>query len=294
MSQTAVLAHALEPLRLEPSRSAVLLDVDGTLAPIVQRAEEAHVPESTRSLLIEVLRRYGLVACVSGRRAQEARQIVGIGSMTYVGNHGAELLVPGATSVRALDPALAPLGGGVREHAERAFTHRLRALRVRLEDKGTIAAFHWRGAPDEELAEQAVREVAEQATSDGLAVHWGRKVLELRPPGELSKGRAVKVLLGGNASDGDMSPDKAATAGDTSDAGGGDAPFRAALYAGDDRTDIDAFDALTALSDEGALAYALRVAVASPEAPPELLDRADLVLERPADIHRMLAGLLEG
>src|SRR5690349_14732677 len=63
----ARLADALSPLRSDPSRSAVLLDVDGTLAPIVRYAEEAHVPEGTRSLLIELARRYAVVACVSGR-----------------------------------------------------------------------------------------------------------------------------------------------------------------------------------------------------------------------------------
>ncbi|MDE3070921.1 MAG: trehalose-phosphatase [Acidobacteriota bacterium] len=274
MPPPAVLAHALDPLRQDPARAAVLLDVDGTLAPIVERAEEAHVPEGTRGLLIELVRRYGLVACVSGRRAQEARQIVGIGSMAYVGNHGAELLAPGATEVRALDPAFASLGERVRECAHDAFTQRLRTLRVRLEDKGAISAFHWRGVPDEQMAESAVREVAEQATREGLAVHWGRKVLELRPPGELSKGRAVRLLLGGEDGDG--------------------GPFTSAVYAGDDRTDIDAFDALASLKEDGTIAYALRVAIASPEAPPELLERADLVLERPAAVHGLLAGLLEG
>src|SRR3954471_1924533 len=61
------LAEALEPLRSEPSRAAVLLDVDGTLAPIVRHPTAAHAPEPTRAPLISVSKRYGLVACVSGR-----------------------------------------------------------------------------------------------------------------------------------------------------------------------------------------------------------------------------------
>src|SRR5437764_1235155 len=72
VSAAMTLAEALEVVRADPSRSAVLLDVDGTLAPIVRHADDAHVPEVTRTQLIAVSRRYRLVACVSGRRAATA------------------------------------------------------------------------------------------------------------------------------------------------------------------------------------------------------------------------------
>ena len=106
MSAAATLSEALAPLRADPAHSAVLLDVDGTLAPIVRRAEDAHVPEPTRAPLIAVARRYGLVACVSGRQATTARRIVSLGSITYVGNHGAEILRGGRTEVER-DPGVA-------------------------------------------------------------------------------------------------------------------------------------------------------------------------------------------
>ena len=97
MSAAATLAEALEPLRADPARSAVLLDVDGTLAPIVRHADDAQVPEATRGVLIQVARRYGCVACVSGRQAAMARRIVALGSIAYLGNHGIELLRSGST-----------------------------------------------------------------------------------------------------------------------------------------------------------------------------------------------------
>jgi len=68
---------------------------------------------------------------------------------------------------------------------------------VRAEDKDLIAAFHWRGVPDEAAAEAAVREVAEAAEAAGLLTHWGRKVLEVRPPVVLDKGRGIQRLLRG-------------------------------------------------------------------------------------------------
>src|SRR3954449_6442751 len=80
VSAATTLAEALEVVRADPARSAILLDVDGTLAPIVRHADDAHVPEVTRTQLIAVSRRYALVACVSGRRAATARRMGSIGS----------------------------------------------------------------------------------------------------------------------------------------------------------------------------------------------------------------------
>src|SRR3989442_1535988 len=94
---SALLSEALAPLRTHRDRVAILLDIDGTLAPIVEHADEAHVPEGTRLLLIEIAKGYGVVACVSGRRASEARAMVSIGTISYLGSHGAELLRAGWT-----------------------------------------------------------------------------------------------------------------------------------------------------------------------------------------------------
>ena len=167
------------------------------LAPIVRHADDAHVPEPTRVPLIAVAKRYGLVACVSGRRAATARRIVSLGSITYVGNHGAEVLRGGATEVE-LDPEVAGWSPRMDEWAREAWNDELHRLRVRAEDKDVIRAYHWRGAPDEAAAEAAVRELAERAEEDGLVVHWGRKVLEVRPPVALNKGRGVEHLLDGH------------------------------------------------------------------------------------------------
>lgn len=273
VSSAATLVQALEPLRSDPLHGAVLLDVDGTLAPIVEHAEDAHVPEATRAPLIAVTKRYGLVACVSGRRAQAARQIVAIGSIAYVGNHGGELLPPGATKTELLDSTIASWGERVAEFGERAYTGALRSLRVRYEDKGIIVAFHWRGARDEDAAEAALRELAESAQQEGLAVHWGRKVLEIRPPVTLEKGRGIAALFS------EMLERV-------------ESPFTAAMYVGDDLTDADAFRELRRMVADGALKSALCVGVASDEAPPELVEAADLVVDGPADVRALLAALL--
>jgi trehalose 6-phosphate phosphatase len=266
VSPSATLVEALGPIRSEPAHAAVLLDIDGTLAPIVRHAGDAHVPEATRAVLIEVSRRYGVVACVSGRRAATARSIVAIGTIAYLGNHGGELLRPGSTRAE-INPELEAWTARVRAFADRALTPEHHRMRVRPEDKDAIAAFHWRGAPDEQIAEAAVREIAERAQSEGLAVHWGRKVLEVRPPVEFDKGLGIAGLL--------RSEDVAT-----------------AVYAGDDTTDLDAFRALRALRETGELESALCVAVTSDETPPDLAAEADLNVEGPAGVRGLLEALL--
>ena len=168
--------------------------MDGTLAPIVRHADDAIVPAPTRSLLSAIAKRYGLVACVSGRRATDTRRIVSIGSIAYIGNHGGEVLRP-AGPRSAVDPELAAWTRRIQDFARAADTPELRRLRVRLEDKGAIVGFHWRGAPDETEAEIAVRGIATEAETEGFQTHWGRKVLEVRPPVRIDKGIGVRNLL---------------------------------------------------------------------------------------------------
>jgi trehalose 6-phosphate phosphatase len=292
------LVEALEPLRSDPSSSAVLLDIDGTLAPIVRHADDAHVPEATRALLIEIAKRYRLVGCVSGRRAATARQIVAIGTIAYIGNHGGELLRPGATRPE-LDPELAAWSERVRDFATRVLTAEHQRLRVRAEDKQAIAAFHWRGAPDEVAAQAAVQEIAARAEQEGFAVHWGRKVLEVRPPVAFDKGLGVMALLDGRNPDvpssrvtGGARAGSAGEEGEASGVAGTDGDVSAALYVGDDTTDLDAFRGLRALVQAGKLTRAVCVAVRSEEAPPELVEEADLTIDGPEGVRRLLEALL--
>jgi trehalose 6-phosphate phosphatase len=270
----APLVEALERLRSDPSHAAVLLDIDGTLAPIVRHAADAHVPEATRTLLIEIAKRYRVVGCVSGRRAATARQIVSIGTIAYVGNHGGEVLRPGSTRPE-LDPDVAAWSDRVREFAAEVYTAEIQRLRVRSEDKQVIAAFHWRGAPDEPAAEEAVRAIAARAETEGFVVHWGRKVLEVRPPVTLDKSLGVTALLG-----------KAV------EHPGGSAAIGAAVYVGDDTTDLDAFRGLRTLVSEQLLSYAVCVGVSSDEAPPELIEQADLTVDGTAGVRELLEALL--
>lgn len=262
-------ASALEPFRLRPERCAVLTDVDGTLAPIVDRPEDARVPAETTAVLERLASRYGLVACVTGRRALEARAMVGVEGVVYVGNQGFELLRPGEDEP-LIDPAARPRGHRTGDFVAGLDWDALDALGVRREDKGPIQVLHWRGAPDDATAERAVREIAGRARDLGLIPLWGRKVLDLRPVAGIDKGSAVHRLLIEHA------------------------PLDAALFAGDDRTDLDAFRALRALAGSARLGSAVLVGVDSLESPQEIAAEAELVVAGTEGVLEILQALEGG
>jgi trehalose 6-phosphate phosphatase len=108
--------------------------------------------------------------------------------------------------------------------------------------------------------------VAEEAEAAGLATHWGRKVLEIRPPVPLDKGRALRELVAAKRP-------------------------RTALFGGDDATDLDAFEALESLVSEGELDAAVRVGVRSDEGPAAIVDRADVVVDGVGGFVRVLEEL---
>ena len=161
----------------EPGAAAILLDVDGVLAPIVPVPAAAAVPEETQAELRRLHRRYALVACISGRSGGEARRIVGVEELVYVGEHGLEL-----------EPAAA------------GWSERLRAFAATVpwddvELKPLTVSFHYRRAANEDEALALLEGVAQRAREDGLVPRFGRMVLELRPPLDANKGTAVRHLL---------------------------------------------------------------------------------------------------
>ena len=215
------------------------------LAPIVDVPHEAVVPEETRAELRRLNGRYALVACISGRSGADARRIVGLDELVYVGEHGLELEPDAAAWSEQLQQFAATVAWDD------------------IERKPLTVTFHYRRAEDEQEALTLLEAVAVRARHEGIVARFGRKVLELRPPIGAHKGTAVAHLLGERG-------------------------LERALYAGDDTTDLDAFRGLEGLE------LGVRVAVASLEAPPELREAADIVVDSPAELVQLLRSPLGG
>ena len=207
----------LAPLAEAPERSALLLDVDGVLAPIVARPELAEVPEPTRAELERLAGRYLLVAAVSGRGGDDARRLVGVDGVRVVGNHGLEL-----------DPRAPELTQQLRRFRETV----PEVPGAWIEDKGLSFTFHYRESDDPEAVAETLEPVAARAEEAGFEAFRGRMVLEIRPGVRVNKGTAVRALLRETGAS-------------------------RALYAGDDTTDVDGFAGLGMIPLEHAVRVAV-------------------------------------
>lgn len=255
----------LESFRQQLDSAGVFLDFDGTVSDIVPVASEARPVAGARDLLESLARRARCVAVISGRSARELLAWLGP-DLEIWGVHGAQRARGGRVELSEAARPYAETMTEVREEAERAVAD-LVLDGVAIEDKDVIVALHWRAAADGRRAEDALVAVARRlADRYGLTVAGSRKTIELRPPVELSKSAVVLRRAR-------------------------QAHLRAAMFVGDDTVDLPAFDALDELAGEGVAA--VRVAVRSDESPGELLRRADVVVEGPAGVMKMLGELLE-
>ena len=249
---------------------ALVTDFDGTLAPIVNDPALARpLPAAVRAL--EVLAgALGLVGVLSGRPVAFLREHFPIAGIELVGQYGMERLAYGGIVV---DPRVEPFVRSVAEAATEAETMWPMLL---VERKGALSVtIHWRGTPGHQPAPGALEELAAR---HGLAMFDARMAAELRPPVPLDKGTALEMLL----ADADRAPDSAGGLG-------------CVVVLGDDRGDLAAFDALDRELDDPSRESpgemeGLRIAVRSPEAPPELLDRADVVVEGPVAVAEFLTA----
>lgn len=246
--------------RLGGTPLVVLLDVDGTLAPIAPRPEDAIVPEETIAALRALAARADAhVGLISGRGAVDARRLVGVDGLWAAGNHGFEMLRPDGV-LRVHD------GVGQWTSALAAVRDRAKALVARapgalLEDKGATLSIHYRLA-EERDAPRLAAEVEALAAASGLRVTHGRKVIEVRPPIAVDKGTAVLALAREL---------------------GADSPAASVLFAGDDTTDEDAMRALRGWRPE---VVTIHVQGEEPRA-----TLAEFVVDGPATLAQWLAAL---
>ena len=234
LPRTADGRAGLDALRADPGRALVALDYDGTLAPSV-----------------------GRLALLTGRPAQVVVDLAGLAAvpgLVVLGQYGVERWEAGRVSAAPPAPGIGAARAALPELVE--------WLGAEVEDKGLSLVVHTRNAPagaQERLAEP----VGELARRVGLEVHYGRRVLELRPPGFDKHGALMAVA--------DPLPG-------------------AVLFAGDDIGDGRAFDAVDELRVAGV--PGLTLFSDSDEGPDSLRARADVVVDGPPGVVAFLRELL--
>lgn len=268
-SAAEVLPHAFQWLARwarewrQAGQLVLLLDFDGTLAPIVERPELAAPLPGARAALDRLLaRRDVAVAVVSGRGLADARDLLGVEQIAYAGNHGMEIEAPGLQEVHAEAAGARPALERVAQRVQSSVRDVPGAI---VEDKRLTLSIHYRQVADAQV-HRVRRAVADALQGEPeLRVTEGKKVLEVRPVVDWHKGRAVTFLLE------HLHPRPAAPV----------------LYIGDDTTDEDAF---AALRERGGAAYGVLVTEAAPAAP---ATAARCFVRDPAEVAQLLQRLAE-
>jgi trehalose 6-phosphate phosphatase len=245
----------IDALAERPAATAIFVDYDGSLAPIVDRPDDAVALPVALQALRDLVGRVGSVGIVSGRPVSFLVDRVGIPGLVLAGLYGMELSIAGE---RRVDPRVVPFCAAVAAAAGEA---EARLPGIIIERKAEVSVtLHWRMAPDR--AAEVLTVAADLADRHGLAELRTRFAIELRPPVAIDKGTAVDALIAG---------------------------YDVAAFAGDDTGDLAAFAALGRAAGDGRLTRAVRIGVHSVEMPPELPDAVDGLVDGPVG----LADLLE-
>jgi trehalose 6-phosphate phosphatase len=237
---------------LASGRAGLVTDIDGTISPIVAVPADASVLPRARQALAGLRDVLALVGVVSGRRVTDARKMVDLNGLVYVGNHGFEMLeTSDAEPGRAVEivtealpwvPRLAAALDDMQRH--------LSQPGILIENKGATASLHYRLAPDLVAARAEILDLARRlALPVGFQIEEGRKVLNLLPPLTISKGTALIHLARRHA-------------------------LQRLVYIGDDVTDAHAFKALAIMAQSGEL-QTLSVGVVGGETPRSVSQIAD-------------------
>ncbi len=254
--------ETLAPLITDAAGTAIFLDLDGTLAPIMPRPDDVSVPAEISRLIRNLAHQYLAVTVVSGRPATAVKRIVGNSELAYIGNHGFETMLPGHAAVVCDDaqpyiPKIRELIEYCRKDEEMA------EMGVWLEDKTATMTFHYRRSTNPEQSMAFIRKkLFPMIEKLGLAVSEGRMVFEVRPPVPVNKGSAVGGLL-----------DRLVC--------------KRAIYIGDDTTDVDALKELRKRRRRTDHVM-VGVGVISDEMPAELPRHADLLVERTSGVEQVL------
>jgi trehalose 6-phosphate phosphatase len=158
--------------------AGILLDVDGTLSPIVERPELAELTAGARPALSRLVGRYRVVAAISGRTRDELERLVDVEGVRLVGSYG---LATGSVPAHVISAVRA-----VSDEVEGAW----------VETKGATIAVHYRAAPDVNVAGRMLEErLGVLAVPARMALVPGKRVVELVPAGLPLKEGAVERII---------------------------------------------------------------------------------------------------
>lgn len=167
-----------EALAADATSAGILLDVDGTLSPIVERPELAELAAGARPVLSRLVERYRVVAAISGRTRDELEGLVDVVGVRLIGSYG---LASGPVPAEVISAVLAAA-----DEVEGAW----------METKGATIAVHYRATRDANAAGRLLQErLSALALPARMALVPGKYVVELVPAGLPLKEGAVDRII---------------------------------------------------------------------------------------------------
>ena len=239
----------------------LLLDLDGTISEIVPQPDGASVSLHVKTALRALHRRLSLVAIITGRSAKQARDIVGLQELVYVGNHGLERLKKGRVTLAEEARSFAPF----LEQLLSELQLRFRPSGLFFEDKGSSFAIHYRQVEDPERAREKVLLAIKELAEGQVKILLGKTVINVLPPIDVTKGTAVVSLVE-------------------------EYGLSSAILIGDDVTDIDSFRSAAYLPNRKDFA-SISIAVVGSDSPEELEQGADFILSKVSEVEYFLKWL---
>ncbi|HOI71981.1 MAG TPA: trehalose-phosphatase [Methanobacterium sp.] len=253
----------LEIFKNDP-KTAIITDIDGTISEIAPTPEKAMVTTSMQNELAKLMEKFKIVAVVSGRSALNAREMVGVNGLLYVGNHGMEFLKDGKLSIH---PEVEKYIHEIQETGKKLKSGDMSSLEgLIFEDKGICYTIHYRlCSPSENPREKILKTLHDDPECKKFNIAEGRQLVELRPPISCDKGTILNNIIE-------------------------EYKLEKVIYLGDDITDLDAFDKLTQMENEGKV-NGTSILVLSSEIPPYIKKRSTFFVNNVDEVFKFFQWL---
>ncbi|EDV99222.1 probable trehalose-phosphate phosphatase C [Drosophila grimshawi] len=204
---------------------AILLDYDGTLAPIADNPNKTKIPSELEAILHKLAKHPQIfLSVISGRALKDVQAQVNIDGVTYAGNHGLEIEHPDGSRHDYELPA----------DIKKNYMAMVEELKQRLEkngawveDKRVSLTYHYRDTPVA-LKDEQKKLAIEICQRHGFHANQAHEAIEAKPPVNWNKGEAALHILNKKFGD-DWSKEVLV------------------VFAGDDTTDEDAMRVLKGL-----------------------------------------------
>lgn len=248
------------------SPAGLFSDFDGTLSPMASTPDGASIAPGVREVLQSLSGQIELVGIVTGRAVDDARARVDLPDILYIGNHGLEWADRGTHVEHPAGIAAAASVATALRQIFLEFEAVTTTAGVIFEDKRLSGSIHYRLSEDPVEIGQILGTITESvAASHGLHVASGKMVFELRPSAAVNKGSALAEIVRGRG-------------------------LQAAVFLGDDVTDVDGFRALKEIREKDGV-ETLAVGVLTPDSAPSVIAESDVLLDGVNDVVRTLEAL---